>query len=165
MLPPVHSPPISQVHRRTLHDDNRGVAEPLAEPGQFGTGLIIRGRHRVIVDTISKSTSLHRTLGEHLMLKPYPIFVPDPSDPKAYQDKYITSVSAADLATNSVLNVLFFTLLQYTFLNSEQLPSNVHLLTMEVMDKDSYLFRFENFMENGGTASLSFTVCELSVFH
>ena len=86
---------ISQVHRRTFQDDGRGVAEALAEPGQFGTGLIIRGRHRVVVDTISKSASLHRTLGEHLMLRPYPIFVFDPSDPEAYKEKYLTSVSIA----------------------------------------------------------------------
>ena len=35
------------VHRRLLHDDQRGVGEPLNETGVFGDGLIITGVHRV----------------------------------------------------------------------------------------------------------------------
>ena len=40
-----HAP---QVHRRTLHDDNRGVDEPLNETGTSGLGLVVTGAPRVV---------------------------------------------------------------------------------------------------------------------
>ena len=81
-----------QVHRRMLHDDKRGVGEPLNEPGVDGKGLIIRGRHIVIVDNIENSTIYHRMLGELLMMRGYPLFVSDSGDPKDYIQKYMTNV-------------------------------------------------------------------------
>ena len=85
--------PTSQVHRRILHDDKRGVAEALNEPGLDGQGLIIRGRHYVMLSNVSNSTTTHRMLGEALMLKPYQVFVRDTSPPKTWMDKYQTEVS------------------------------------------------------------------------
>ena len=82
-----------QVHRQMLHDDHRGVGEPLNEPGVDGKGLIIRGRHVVIVDNIENSTIYHRMLGEMLMMREYPLFVSDSGDPKDYMKKYMTNVS------------------------------------------------------------------------
>jgi hypothetical protein len=31
--------------RETIRDDGRGVDEPLNDPGQFGKGLIVKGKH------------------------------------------------------------------------------------------------------------------------
>ena len=84
------------VHRRTFKDDGRGVAEPIDEPGQFGKGLIIRGRHYVLVDTIQKSTSLHRTLGMQLMLKPHVVFVLDNANSMDFRDKYLINVCRSE---------------------------------------------------------------------
>ena len=89
-----------QVHRRMLHDDKRGVGEPLNEPGVDGKGLIIRGRHIVVLDLISVSTLYHRMLGELLMLREYPLFVGDAGDPKDYMQKYMTNVRQISDATN-----------------------------------------------------------------
>jgi len=57
-----------KVHRRLLHDDSRGVGEPLNEDGQFGDGLIARGKHLLLVDKIESSGKHHRQLGERLLL-------------------------------------------------------------------------------------------------
>ena len=83
-----------QVHRRTFVDDKRGVAEPINEPGRFGDGLIIRGRHYLMVDTIANSLSLHRTLGQQFMLRPHPIFVLDQTEPKLYRERFVANVSS-----------------------------------------------------------------------
>ena len=88
-----HTLTTSQLHRRTIVDDRRGVGEPLNEPGVDGKGLIIRGRHLVLVDNVANSTIYHRMLGELLMMRPYPLFVSDSGDPKDFMEKYTTNVS------------------------------------------------------------------------
>ena len=76
-----------------MYDDNRGVVEPLNEPGLDGKGLIVRGRHIVLIDGIDNSTYHHRMLGEMLMLKEFPLFVSDSTDPRNYMHEYATNVS------------------------------------------------------------------------
>ena len=46
------------------------MGEPLNEDGQFGDGLIARGKHLLLVDKIENSGKLHRQLGERLLLPP-----------------------------------------------------------------------------------------------
>ena len=93
-----HPPPLTpshithQVHRRILFDDNRGVDEPLNEKGQFGDGLIIRGRHLVLVDTIVNSTSYHRLLAESMLTHSHPMFIQDEQPPSEFINKYHTNV-------------------------------------------------------------------------
>ena len=53
-----------------LYDDNRGVGEPLNETGQNGDGLIIRGKHFLILDSIDNSTYCQRMIAEKLMMTP-----------------------------------------------------------------------------------------------
>ena len=59
-----------QVHRRLLYDDSRGVREPLNEPGIDGKGLIIRGKHLLILDTVENSAYTQRMMAEELMMIP-----------------------------------------------------------------------------------------------
>ena len=79
-----------QLHRRMLKDDRRGVGEPLNETGQFGEGLIIRGKHFVLVDDIDKSSTAHRLMAEQLFLAPRLSF--NPSTTSNLSQQYNTMV-------------------------------------------------------------------------
>ena len=43
-------------------------------------------------------------------------------------------------------------------MNADKLPSNVHLLTLELLDEKTYLLRLENFMETGDVANVTLAV-------
>ena len=62
------------MHRRCLYDDGRGVAEALNETGQYGDGLIIRGKHFLLLDSVENSTYWHRVIGERMMMEPVLFF-------------------------------------------------------------------------------------------
>ena len=62
------------MHRRCLYDDHRGVDEVLNETGQYGEGLITRGKHHILFDTVQNSTYWHRLLAEKVMLEPILLF-------------------------------------------------------------------------------------------
>jgi len=81
------------VHRRLQYDDKRGVAEPLNETGVGGDGLIIRGKHHVILDDVRNSTQLHREMGESEMLRPHHVFVRDEGSYNDWIKSYMTTVS------------------------------------------------------------------------
>ena len=81
-----------KLHRRLFHDDRRGVGEPLNETGQFGDGLIIRGKQYVILDNLTSSTYLHRMLGEALMLEPELVFAESNGNMKQFNQQLIVSI-------------------------------------------------------------------------
>lgn len=56
------------VHRRLTVDDNRGLVEPLTEPGQFGDGLMVRGKHLIFLDEGTHKS--HRLFEEQILQKP-----------------------------------------------------------------------------------------------
>ena len=56
------------VHRRILHDDYRGVAEPLNETAN-GEGLIARGKHWLFYSDTA-SYHMHRDIGLDMFYKP-----------------------------------------------------------------------------------------------
>jgi lysosomal alpha-mannosidase len=96
------------LHRRTLFDDSLGVGEPLNETA-FGAGLVVRGRHLLIVEAPSASAAIHRVSAQRLFMQPVATFALTPLPYVNY--------SAAYRQTWSALN--------------ESLPLNVHLLTFE----------------------------------
>ena len=55
------------VHRRLLHDDGRGLGEPLREPGSSGDGIVSRGVHHVFVTSREDGSVQHRMHGESMM--------------------------------------------------------------------------------------------------
>ena len=76
-----------------VHDDRRGVGEPLSEPGLDGKGLVVRARHFVILDNIQNSTFLHRSIAEMMMMQWSALLVSDSGNPADYIQKYMTNVS------------------------------------------------------------------------
>ena len=63
-----------QLHRRTLGEDGKGVGEALNETGQFGDGLITRGKHYLLFDTVKSSAKQHRLLAGQVFLQPLVAF-------------------------------------------------------------------------------------------
>ncbi|NWV19371.1 MA2B1 mannosidase, partial [Origma solitaria] len=59
-----------------LMDDNRGMGEPLDEPGDDGEGLVVRGRHLVLLDTAEASAEQHRPLAQEMVTSPSVVLAP-----------------------------------------------------------------------------------------
>ena len=68
------------------------MGEPINETGLDGKGLIIRGKHVVILDDVKNSTKHHREAGESLMLRPHYIFIRDEGTYKDWTTKYLPTV-------------------------------------------------------------------------
>ena len=84
------------MHKRLLHDDS--VGEHLNETGQFGDGLIVRGTHLLVVDSIENSARLHRDLGERMLLPAALMFHKSvDTTPSQYIQAYNTKVSETEL--------------------------------------------------------------------
>ncbi|KAK2157561.1 hypothetical protein NP493_1871g00000, partial [Ridgeia piscesae] len=115
-------------HRRLLVDDGLGVGEALNETGISGKGLVVRGKHYLLLDNVKRSASLHRDLAERLFMAP--------------------SVSFSQLTTSLVTY-------NESFYSQRALPANVHLLTLEEWEGPTYLLRLEHFYETNEDARLS----------
>ena len=85
--------------------------EPLNEPGIDGKGLVIRGRHLVVLDTVENSTVFHRALGEMMMMREFPLFIADSSAPSDFMKKYTTNVRSL-----SVFYINYMIILAYYYL-------------------------------------------------
>jgi len=118
------------VHRRMFYDDALGVGEPLNETGISGKGLVVRGKHYLILESIESSAALHRDMAERLYMGPTVTFAPLVQTPPQYIQEFNTKLSGL----------------------KRWLPDNVHLLTLERWSKDSYLLRLEHFYEKNEDA-------------
>ncbi|XP_063885164.1 lysosomal alpha-mannosidase-like isoform X4 [Scylla paramamosain] len=118
------------VHRRLFYDDAFGVGEPLNET-QFGEGLVARGKHYLLHSSFASPECdfgcLHRTLGEELLLPPL----------YAFEE----TSALAHTWTNTAVN-------KWGGLGMN-LPSNVHLLTLEPWGDNLLLLRLEHMYEKG----------------
>ncbi|XP_053145025.1 lysosomal alpha-mannosidase isoform X2 [Hemicordylus capensis] len=124
------------VHRRLLHDDNRGVGEPLLEPGVYHDGLVVRGRHLILLDTAEASAEQHRLHAQQEFMAPQLVLTLGGGPPYSCDQHYLKQFSA----------------LNHT------LPSNIHLLTLAQWEPDSILIRLEHQFERGESANGSMPV-------
>ena len=69
------------------------MGEPINETGQYGDGLIIRGKHYVLVESIKQSSLAHRMMAEQIMLSPHLSFDASTTNVSLVSMKYNTMVS------------------------------------------------------------------------
>ncbi|CAF3547776.1 unnamed protein product [Rotaria sp. Silwood1] len=112
------------LHRRTLHDDALGVDEPLNETA-FDNGLVVRGKHFLIIESPTSSAFYHRIGSQHLYMHPL-----------------------ATYALPSLSYVNYSTIYHQTWTAlKNDLPLNIHLLTFDQLDIKKYLIRIEHYFE------------------
>lgn len=143
-------PPL-QVHRRLLYDDNRGVGEPLAEPGANRQGLVVRGRHLVLLDTVEAAADGHRLLAQELVTAPYVVLAPGggPSYRHGQPARRQVRRGGVCLGRGGTAAVPPLTpSLQFSGLRRE-LPPSVHLLTLMPWDNGTVLLRLEHQFQRG----------------
>ena len=124
------------MHRRVLHDDGRGVGEPLNEPGLDGKGLVIRGRHWLVA-------------------------APPAAAPAAYKALHATALSLPRTVT-AFGGLGALTPAQWlaaykpsASLLSKPLPANVHLATAQAQGGGKLLLRLAHTYEVGEDPVLS----------
>uniref|UniRef100_A0A8C5AWH7 Lysosomal alpha-mannosidase n=1 Tax=Gadus morhua TaxID=8049 RepID=A0A8C5AWH7_GADMO len=108
------------LHRRLLHDDWRGVGEPLNEmSGVFPLGLVVRGRLLLSLTPPALAADAHRPLAQENVLQPLLSFTEGGPPPGSLLEVCFSGLQAA-------------------------LPPAVHLLTLSQWGQDSLLIRLEH---------------------
>jgi lysosomal alpha-mannosidase len=112
------------LHRRILHDDGAGVGEPLNETA-YGQGLVVRGRHSLILEPPATSARIHRINAQCIYMHTLSTYAIPQLSYADYSNKYRQTWSAL----------------------SNAMPVNVHLLTFDQLESKQYLVRVEHFFE------------------
>lgn len=129
------------VHRRLTQDDGFGMDEALNEPGEDGRGLVIRGKHRVVVNDIQESIRQMRIMSKSLTLKPVLTF---------------KQRNLAGPYRNSAIRTASHALHSTKFIGlNRKLPPNIHLLSLEPWTDEQILIRLEQLFEINEDAKYS----------
>uniref|UniRef100_A0A6Q2Y3L4 Alpha-mannosidase n=1 Tax=Esox lucius TaxID=8010 RepID=A0A6Q2Y3L4_ESOLU len=113
------------LHRRLLHDDVRGVGEPLNEASDlYPEGLVVRGRLLLSLNPPAVAANTHRPLAQEVVLQP------------------LITFTEGLLPPNTRPEVRDGRPLKPSFLTA--LPPAVHLLTVSQWDPDLVLLRLEH---------------------
>ena len=112
------------VHRRIPTCDPSSIREPLNETA-YGQGLVVRGKHLLILDTPNNSAFAHRTNAQQFFMQPISTFS-------------LTNLSYANYSTSYRQT--------WSALENVQ-PRNLHLLTLDQLGAKEYLVRVEHYFE------------------
>ena len=112
------------LHRRLVWDDKFGTHENLNETA-YGKGLVVRGRHILLLEPPAMSARYHRVDSQRIYMHPLATY--------AVTQQSYAEYSAAYRQTWSAL--------------ADQLPLNVHLLTLDQLGPKDYLVRIEHYFE------------------
>jgi lysosomal alpha-mannosidase len=99
----------------------------------FGKGLVVRGKHVLIIETPSDSAILHRVNAQQLYMYPIATFALTNVSYETYSTTYRQTWSAL----------------------TDTMPLNVHLLTFDQLGPEQYLIRIEHFFEQNEDATFS----------
>uniref|UniRef100_A0A914E320 Glycosyl hydrolases family 38 C-terminal beta sandwich domain-containing protein n=1 Tax=Acrobeloides nanus TaxID=290746 RepID=A0A914E320_9BILA len=120
------------LHRRDFYDDGFGVDQALDEPGRDGRGLVVRGKHWLLLAPTTEAQMLHRALAYSLFHQPVLTF-----------SNYNT---VADYGNNYIT--------QYTGIKTA-LPPQLNLLTLKPINDTSVLIRLEHFYQKTEDATVA----------
>lgn len=120
------------LHRRDFYDDGYGVDQALDEPGRDGRGLVVRGKHWLLLAPTTEAQTLHRALANSLFHQPVLTF-----------SNYNT---VADYGNNYIT--------QYTGIKTA-LPPQLNLLTLKPISDTSVLIRLEHFYQKTEDATVA----------
>lgn len=112
------------LHRRLVYSESTSLGEPLNETA-YGKGLVVRGKHVLIIETPNNSAIMHRINAQQLYMSPISTFSLTNVSYETYSENYRLTWSALN----------------------DTMPVNVHLLTFDQLDSDLYLIRVEHFFE------------------
>ncbi len=94
-----------------LHDDGFGVSEALNETGVDGRGLVVRGRHWLVISSLDKAHLLHRTFAKNLFYQPVATYASTPLSMDEYRAKYNTQVRCVAWPAKSSISMTFIIVL------------------------------------------------------
>jgi lysosomal alpha-mannosidase len=120
------------VHRRMLFDDRRGVGEALDEPGLDGRGLIVKGRHWLLLAPAAGAPPLYKALQLRSLVLPEAAVgfaALGALSPTAWRAAY--KASASLLA------------------DPHGLPPNLHLTTVHLLNATTLLLRLTHVYDKG----------------
>lgn len=122
------------VHRRILTNDSitQSLAEPLNETA-FGQGLVVRGKHLLILDTPTNSAATHRPAAQQFFMQPVTTYGLTNLPYSNYSANYRQIWSAVN----------------------SKMPLNLHLLTLDQLTAKEYLVRVEHYFEKNEDAVYS----------
>ena len=112
------------LHRRILNDDFLGVGEALNETA-YGQGLVVRGRHSLILQAPATSARIHRVSAQRIYMHTLSTYAVPQLSYVDYSNKYHQTWSAL----------------------GQIVPENVHLLTFDQLASKQYIVRVEHFFE------------------